>query len=124
MNLIELSATTSDRLSLLARAWALSEAETVGRLLDEFARPPQPDGDEPEIGIHAVYKGARCDGIYDPRTGSLYFDAGPLAGLNFDSPSPAAAALVREVAPGVSPNRNGWGFWTVTRTGKPLQSVR
>ena len=61
---------------------------------------------------------------YDPRSSSLKVTAGPAAGRRFKSPSAAAIAVVSELNPHVHPNRNGWSFWTITATGKRLQSIR
>jgi hypothetical protein len=32
--------------------------------------------------------------------------------------------VVKHYKPGVDPNRNGWGFWTVSETGEWLQALR
>ncbi|MFY1578933.1 hypothetical protein ACN26Z_29005 [Verrucosispora sp. WMMD703] len=47
-----------------------------------------------------------------------------MEGKTFRTPSEAARAVVSALRPGVSPQRNGWTFWTITETGQPLQTVR
>ena len=32
--------------------------------------------------------------------------------------------IVQQHSPEVNPNRNGWSFWIVSRTGKRLQTIR
>ncbi|MFC5093619.1 hypothetical protein [Amycolatopsis plumensis] len=74
--------------------------------------------------VHASYDGHIAKGIFDLRTHHLRITDGPLAGQAFKSPSGAAMAVVRHVKPDIHNNRNGWTFWTVTDTGRPLESVR
>ncbi|MEU5361901.1 DUF262 domain-containing protein [Streptomyces sp. NPDC005925] len=75
------------------------------------------------VEIHAVYEGRRADAYYDPSSRTVTIPSGPGRGA-YDSPSGAAVALVQALNPHVNPNRNGWSFWTVTATGKLLQSIR
>ncbi len=49
--------------------------------------------------------------------------SGPGSG-EYETPSGAAAAVVRALDPHADPDRNGWSFWTVTATGRLLQSIR
>lgn len=119
-----------EQISLLARAWDISEAEVVRRLLEEFTKashrskdvsPPSMEGGVP---IYAVYDGNRIDAVYHPSTKRIDITTGVLAGRSFKSPSGAAIAVVRAHKPNIHPNRNGWYFWVVTDTGKVLESIR
>ena len=116
-----------ERVALLARAWGVSEGEAIRRLLDEFVRSnqrvtaPEPDT---EIPVHAVYEGNRIDAIYHPKTKRVDVVTGVLAGQSYKSPSGAAIAVVRAHKPNVHPNRNGWTFWTITKSGDLLQTIR
>ena len=74
--------------------------------------------------VHAIYGGTRTDGLYDRVSQSLTITTGPLAGRSFSKPSGAAVALVQVYSPDVNPNRNGWSFWVVSKTGKRLQTIR
>ncbi len=115
-----------EQIALLARAWAISANDVIGRLLRDFrdtraeAAPTQPE----QVGVHAIYAGTRTEGLYDPAAQSLTITTGPLAGRTFSKPSGAAVALVAALRPDVHPNRNGWSFWVESRTGKRLQAIR
>jgi hypothetical protein len=131
---IELSAKVHADLSLLAQAWALSEGDAVGRLIDHFrgaATAPvstsEPVGSGPDsnlVPVHADYDGVRVTGEYDKRTQAIRILDGISARRLYKSPSGAAIAVVSELNPSVNPNRNGWGFWTITATGELLQRMR
>ncbi|MFF4867280.1 hypothetical protein ACFY3J_37605 [Streptomyces sp. NPDC001231] len=75
------------------------------------------------VEIHATYDGRRVNGYYNPSSRTVTIPSGPGRG-EYDSPSGAAVALVRALNPHVNPQRNGWSFWTVTATGKLLESIR
>ncbi len=115
-----------EQISLLARAWAISASDVIGRLLRDFRDPQAETGPaKPErVAVHAIYAGSRTEGLYDPAVQSLTITTGPLAGKTFSKPSGAAVALVTALRPGVHPNRNGWSFWVESRTGKRLQAIR
>jgi hypothetical protein len=110
------------------RAWKTSASDTLRRLLVEFRGAEEPatsTASAPEqVAVHAIYGGTRTDGFYDPATQSLTITTGPLAGRTFSKPSGAAVALVQMHRPDVNPNRNGWSFWVVSKTGKRLQTIR
>jgi hypothetical protein len=78
----------------------------------------------PAIPIHVDYQGHRIDALFDRASGAIRILSEPLDGESFGSPSGAAIAVVRTLNPEVSPNRNGWDFWTVSKTGAPLSSIR
>jgi hypothetical protein len=115
-----------EQITLLARAWNSSESEAIRRLLSDFRAgehaPVQPNPQQE--AVHAIYAGSRTEGVFDVATQSLTITTGPLAGRTFSRPSGAAVAIVQALSPGVNPNRNGWSFWVVSRTGKRLQSIR
>lgn len=118
-----------EQVELLARAWGVSESDTVRRLLDKFRNSNTPTVRPPSeattaVPVHVIYAGVRTDGLYDPVTQSLTITTGQLAGRVFSKPSGAAVALVEAHSPGVNPNRNGWSFWTLSKTGLRLQSIR
>ncbi|MFC8694280.1 GmrSD restriction endonuclease domain-containing protein [Streptomyces parvus] len=75
------------------------------------------------VEIHAVYEGQRADAYYDPLSRVVRIPSGPGRG-EYETPSGAAVAVVHALNPHVNPNRNGWNFWTVTATGRLLQSIR
>ncbi|MDT0439539.1 MULTISPECIES: GmrSD restriction endonuclease domain-containing protein [Streptomyces] len=75
------------------------------------------------VEIHAVYEGQRVDAYYDPLSRVVRIPSGPGRG-EYETPSGAAVAVVHVLNPHVNPNRNGWNFWTVTATGRLLQSIR
>jgi hypothetical protein len=119
-------------LRLLSHAWSVDENGAIERLIaglrsEPVIAPPsshatqiQPDW----VGVYADYKGTRVDGEYHTQTESLRITAGLRNRQTFASPSAAAAAVVSELNPKVTPNRNGWGFWNVAATGETLQQLR
>jgi hypothetical protein len=115
-----------EQITLLARAWRTSESDAIRRLLSDFRSgehtPVQ--ANPQQEAVHAIYAGSRTEGVFDVATQSLSITTGRLAGRTFSRPSGAAVALVQALSPGVHPNRNGWSFWVVSRTGKRLQSIR
>jgi negative regulator of replication initiation len=117
-----------EQVELLARAWGVSKSDTLRRLLDNFRDSNTSLADSsPEttaVPVHVIYAGVRTDGLYDPVTQSLTITTGQLAGRVFSKPSGAAVALVQALSPGVNPNRNGWSFWILSKTGERLQSIR
>jgi hypothetical protein len=115
-----------EQITLLARAWNTSVSEAIRRLLSDFrgAQQESGQGKTQQEAVHAVYAGTRTKGLFDVATQALTITTGPLAGRTFSKPSGAAVALVQVLSPGVHPNRNGWSFWVVSRTGKRLQSMR
>jgi len=124
---VEVSMSTKQRVALLARAWGVTEGEAVERLIDEFQRGEPADSQAPaphNVAVHAVYGGARIDGLFDPATGSVAITTGPLAGMTYRSPSGAAIAVVSLHNRSVSPNRNGWDFWLMSETGERLRTLR
>lgn len=76
------------------------------------------------VDIHVEYDGIRIEAEFDPASRSVRILSGLLEGERYKSPSGAAMAVVRRYRPGVDPHRNGWSFWTVSKSGAALQSVR
>jgi hypothetical protein len=141
MEAVEVTSAVASQVRLLARAWDVSTSEAIGRLLERFianeaaavspyaqrvnemaTTPAQ--GQRDSVPIHVVYQGVRIDAVYEPDTRRVEVRSEPLAGRWFKSPSGAACEVVRHLNPGVKPNRNGWGFWTVDATSDLLQSIR
>ncbi|MFJ6214758.1 hypothetical protein ACIQGZ_15705 [Streptomyces sp. NPDC092296] len=122
---IVVSGSTKEQVRLLAAGAGISEGEMVSRLVKSFLESAHTGNIEEAAGVkvHAVYEGQRADGQYDPATRSLTITSGPAQGW-YKSPSGAAAAVLQAHNPGINPNRNGWSFWTVTTTGKLLQTIR
>lgn len=114
---------THEKLRVVAGVLGLTEAQAVGELIRRL-EPRSSAGDDLRMAIHAVYKGARVEGLFDPKTNAVEITTGSLAGQRFVRPSPAAVAVVRSIDPAVSPARNGWNFWLITDTGAVLQSAR
>jgi hypothetical protein len=126
MQQITVSDATHGQVTLLARAWAISEGEVVDRLLMNF-RSAETGSTSPsaqQVAVHAIYAGVRTEGMYDRVSQSLTITSGSLAGKTFSKPSGAAVALVSVLRPGVHPNRNGWSFWVDTSSGRRLQAMR
>ncbi|MCS0600324.1 hypothetical protein NX794_03630 [Streptomyces sp. LP11] len=125
-NNIAVADATFAQVNLLARAWGVSPGQAVTRLVEHFqlpdaARITEPRGER--VAVHAIYNSERFEGEYDPVTQALSVTSGKAAG-NYRTPSGAASAVLQAANPDVKPNRNGWGFWTVSETGKLLQSLR
>jgi hypothetical protein len=116
-----------EQLGLLGRAWDCSASDVLRRVLKEYRRQedtPETNLFEEQIAVYAIYGGIRTEGLFDPVTGALKITTGILSGRVFSKPSGAAGAVVQAHSPDVNPNRNGWLFWIVSKTGKRLQSVR
>ncbi|MGW2838807.1 hypothetical protein ACWCWD_13520 [Streptomyces sp. NPDC001493] len=120
---------TYSQLTLLARAWNVTQEEVVRRLLQHFQSPDAPlstnsaGRTDQHIAVHAIYEGVRVDGLYDTAGSSLEIPHGPGAGT-YRTPSGAATAVLQALNPKVKPNRNGWSFWIVSESGALLQSLR
>jgi hypothetical protein len=125
---LEVADDVHEQVTLLARAWKTSASDALRRLLVEFRGaeevPVSTKSSTEQVAVHAIYGGTRTDGLYDPVTQSLTITTGPLADRTFSKPSGAAVALVQAHRPDVNPNRNGWSFWVVSRTGERLQAIR
>ena len=94
-----------------ALAWALKNHLIAGAALDVYER-------EPEINSELL---TMENVVLAPHLGSATMETrtamADLAARN-------AIAVVTGLHPEVNPNRNGWSFWTITATGKRLQSIR
>jgi hypothetical protein len=125
---------TKARVRLIGAAMGLDDGQVVTMLLDRLqagdlahpARPARPAREElPRlVDIHAIYRGAHVEGTFDRETHQVTITSGPLEGRRFPKPSPAAREVISHVAPDVNPHRNGWGFWIVSSSGQPLQTLR
>ena len=119
---------TYERIQLLARAWNVDASAAVDRLLTEFQRgsrveQPRPR-DKGDVRIFTTYEGVRSEATFNRDTRRVRMDTGPLAGQTFRSPSGAAVALVQRLKPDIRPERNGWNFWMIAETGRPLATIR
>jgi hypothetical protein len=103
-------------------AEAIIRAAAQKRRRKDEDRSPASTGERVEV--YAEYQGQRVEALFDPATESITMSWAPLNGQVFGSPSGAAIAVVSELNPDVSPNRNGWTFWTVVSSGAPLGSIR
>jgi len=123
---LDLSPSTSERITDYASAWGISPDAAIVKLMDHFKQttsaPAVDSGDE--VRIHALYGGQRADGIYRRSTKCIDIIAGPGAGCTRLKPSPATAEVIKAVNPAVSPARNGWSFWLINQNDQPLQTIR
>lgn len=132
MQVIEVSDRTAAEVALLGKAWRIADGEVVNRLLEEFRRggnalttaSPTGAGALQPVAVHAVYRGARVEGQFDPLLSTLEITGGPVPKGKFKTPSAAAIRVISTLHPEVNPNRNGWSFWVITATGKRLQTIR
>ena len=115
-----------ERIQLLARAWEMDASAAIDRLLAEFQRgtPPKTPAVTGRVSIFANYRGTRTEAMFDPVTEHVLITTGVLAGRDFPSPSGAAVGLVKRMNPEIRPERNGWNFWMLTESGRPLYSIR
>jgi hypothetical protein len=96
----------------------------IGRASVNFTATTAPGRGGPSVFIHADYDGHRMHATFDPTTKAVVLVGGPLDRMAFSTPSGAARAVVQHHRPGIDPSRNGWTFWTVTESGRLLQSLR
>lgn len=123
---VNLSPSTSERLTDIASAWGISAEAAIVKLINHWkgttSAPTVGSGDE--VRIHALYGGQRADGVYRRSTKCIDIISGPGAGCTGLKPSPATAEVIKAVKPGVSPSRNGWSFWIISQNDQPLQTIR
>lgn len=125
-NTVSVDDATFTQINLLARAWNVTPGQAVSKLIEHFQLPTaaQTSTTPTElVPVHTIYKGVRVEGQFHPVSRALSVTGGPAAG-DYRTPSGAASAVLQALSATVKPNRNGWSFWTVTETGKPLQSLR
>ena len=129
MPLVEIDERTAMAVNLAAEMAGVTPGEVIRRLV-ERSRPAVVGSQSPEVAspagvaVHAIYDGHRTGAVYERATHRVTISDGPLAGTSYKSPSGAAIAVVKNSRPDVNPNRNGWSFWTVTDTGRLLQTLR
>lgn len=129
MKQIDIDIHTLQDLELLAAAWQVTVGEAVGRLVAAMkadAVRPDPGGTQRPgpVEVHNVYAGRRTEATFDPATGSITVDSGPLSGRTYGSPSGARRAVIAAANPTVNANGNGWDFWTITTTGVKVRTLR
>ncbi|MFJ8136047.1 hypothetical protein [Streptomyces sp. NPDC096013] len=125
MPAIELDERTYGKVVFAARVMGCAPSEVVRRLVESWSNAEEADGEPQDVRVHAVYRGARVIGLFDPATRALTVTEGPAAGQVYTSPSAAAMAVIQAVNPDrTSPHANGWSFWRVTRSGEELKSLR
>ncbi|MFF6779180.1 hypothetical protein ACFY8W_37290 [Streptomyces sp. NPDC012637] len=124
MPTIELDELTHSKVIFAARVMGCSPSEVVSRLVESWSSAEEADTEPEEVRVHAVYRGERVSGLFDPATRALTVTAGPGAGKTHSSPSAAAMAVIHAINPDRNPSVNGWSFWRVTRTGEELKSLR
>src|SRR5690349_21384781 len=98
----------------------MTHSEVVARMVQQ-ARSAAPaalparlaDPERGKADIYVDYAGHRTHANFDALTRRVDVVDGPLTGQSFKSPSSAARAVVSHYKPGVSPQRNGWTFWTI-----------
>lgn len=126
---IEINQAEFDALDLAASITDMTHAEVVARLVRQSRLPTTPARSalpvSKSMAIYADYAGYRTKASYDDVTKRIDITDGPLTGQSFKSPSSAARAVVSHYKPGVSPHRNGWGFWVLDDGSERfLQSIR
>ncbi|MGW4321110.1 hypothetical protein ACWEMW_18240 [Streptomyces sp. NPDC004684] len=122
---IELDEHTHGKVVFAARVMGCTPSDVVRRLVESWSTAEEVDRETDGVRVHAVYRGARIEGLFDTATRTLTITGGPGAGQTFPSPSAAAMAVIQAVNPDRStPNANGWSFWRVTRSGQELKSLR
>lgn len=105
---------------------------TVGELvrlaaLDYQADAPSQLPGDPwtPVPVHGTYLKTRTDGEFVRATGRLTVTTGALAGQTFPNPTAASRAVVQVLNPARrSGHTDGWRFWRVSETGKPLDTLR
>jgi hypothetical protein len=118
-----------DKIQLLSRAWAISDGQTVARLVEHFAQgttsaPVAAAPSSGQIPIYVVYEATRVDALFDPATNAVTITNGSLKDTSYGTPSGAAVAVVSTYNPSINPNRNGWSFWFLAENGELLQTIR
>jgi len=124
---IDVTLTTYNKVQLAAQVAGITHGAVVDRLVDQagVGSPTAPASDpDTAVLIYAIYRRKRVDAIFDPATKRVEITSGPLAGQAYGKPSPAAAAVVAALNPSVHPNRDGWTFWRLARTGDELKTLR
>lgn len=125
MAAIELDEQTHGKVIFAARVMGCTPSELVRRLVESWSTAEEPaEGEQGSVRVHAVYRGNRSEGLFDPATRTLSITTGPGAGTVYPSPSAAAIAVVSAVNPERNPNTNGWLFWRVTHSGEELKTLR
>ncbi|OZV79747.1 hypothetical protein CA850_16905 [Micromonospora echinospora] len=125
---IDVDEETDSYLAFAAALAGLTKGQVVARLVKQVQGAAALSGGaetEPaSVRIYADYAGHRTFGLFVPGPGRIEITSGPLEGETFRTPSEAAREIVKHYNPGVSPHRNGWGFFFVAANGAPLQSLR
>lgn len=128
---IEVDEQTYRSLEFAARISNTTAGEVVARLVAAASVPePVPvtgtNSETPKgVAVYADYDGHRTHASYDRDTTRVDVTSGPLAGRSFKTPTGAARAVVAHYKPGISPNRNGWSFWTLDDgSGRLLRALR
>ena len=119
-------------LEFAARMACITPGEVVARLVAAASTPGDSHGETSEqrepaqhVAVFADYEGHRTHAQYEPTTRRVDITSGPLTGKKFKTPTGAARAVVGHYKPTVSPNRNGWSFWTLDDgSGDLLQKIR
>lgn len=128
MKAIEVDEQTHGKLTFAARVMGCTPSEVVRRLVESWSTAEdaaQGQGEDPVgVRVHAVYRGQRSGGLFNPATRMLSVTDGPGAGTAYASPSAAAMAVVKAINPDRHPNTNGWSFWRVTQSGNELKTLR
>ena len=98
--------------------------DAIQRLHSSLGRSRPASAAAETVEIYVDYDGTRIEAEFDPASRAVRILDGALEGEHYKTPSGAAMAVVRWYRPDVDPHRNGWLFWTVSKSGTPLQSIR
>lgn len=86
---------------------------------------PIPNDPWDPLPVYGTYLKQRTDGEFVRATSRLTVTTGPLAGTTYPNPTAASRAVVRALNPErASGHTDGWRFWRIQTTGKPLDTVR
>lgn len=89
------------------------------------AQEPVPNDPWDPLPVYGTYFKQRTDGEFVRATSRLTVTTGPLAGTTYPNPTAASRAVVRALNPErASGHTDGWRFWRIQTTGKPLETVR
>ncbi|HEV2889050.1 MAG TPA: hypothetical protein VGX28_01605 [Frankiaceae bacterium] len=111
-------------------------ARLAGVSEDEFLRlavmsyQPVPATDLPDdpwtpVPVHGTYLSQRTNGEFVRATTRLTVTSGALSGTTYPNPTAASRAVVHAINPARrSGHTDGWRFWRISSTGRPLADLR
>jgi hypothetical protein len=116
---------TNRRLDLAARVAGISVGDVVRVLVNEGAMNSHACTEDASktVPVFSTYLGTRVSAEFDVRSRVMRITSGALKDQEYSAPSSAAIAVVKSSNPKRdNPHTNGWRFWKVEATGRPLES--